>query len=536
MFTPHLSNSLTETRHIVWIIIAGILILALSGAVQAALLPLSSQLPKSILVCGVKSDQWFFPKARARWRNTLGLKTTLTSMYKSRKHTYTILPVLGLGDLLLLPVQETQWLADQPNSAVDAHELLADFLETDHTIPGSKLAHDSLHVHLISTKLTRETGNLIPIMYDEIRCSVDELWGLDSDKWKEIDAMPTVQHMIAQVVGRVFFGAPLCRNKRLQDSSLAFTQDVPLSAMLVRLTWRPLRSILALILTIPNRIHLAQFYGILKTELARRLSLYDLRQKGHETDIEEPNDFLQWSIQQAKMLDDPQHSQPHALARRLMIVNFSSIHTSSIVIMNALDDITKNPEHIDELVREITEVLAHHGGCWSRGAVADMTKLDSAMRESQRLNNGNFITVVRKVVRPDGITTPTGLHLPYGTILGVPGYGMHHDEDIYPNPNDFNPFRFSEIDDGQSEKSSGRKRKTRHSWVTTSPEYTPFGHGRYACPGRFFASTVLKILLAYLILNYDIQPLAQPPQNLWRVASQVAGLKPRFRVRRKKSE
>ncbi|KAK6216903.1 hypothetical protein QIS74_07017 [Colletotrichum tabaci] len=260
-------------------------------------------------------------------------------------------------------------------------------------------------------------------MHDETRCCVDELWGLDSDEWKEIDAMTTVQHMIAQVVGRVFFGAPLCRNKRLQDLSLAFTQDVPLSAM----------------------IHLAQIYGILKTELARRLSLYDLRQKDHEPNLEEPDDFLQWSIQQAKMLDDPQHSQPYALARRLMIVNFSSIHTSSLVIMNALGDITKNPEHIDELRREITEVLAHHGGCWSKSAVADMIKLDSAMRESQRLNNGNFITVVRKVVQPDGITTPTGFHLPYGTILGVPGYGVHHDEDIYPNPNDYRPFRFSEI-------------------------------------------------------------------------------------------
>ncbi|KAK1975429.1 cytochrome P450, partial [Colletotrichum cereale] len=383
----------------------------------------------------------------------------------------------------------------------------------DYTVPRSKLAYDSLHVHLISIKLTRETRNLIPIMCDETRCSVDEPWGLDSDEWKETDAMPTVQHMIAQVVGRVFFGAPMCRNKRLQDSSLAFTQDVPLSAMLLRLTWRPLRPILAPILTIPNRIHLAQFYGILKTELARRLSLYDLRQKGHETNIEKPNDFLQWSIQQAKMLDDPQHYQPYALARRLMIVNFCSIHPSSLVIMNALDDITKNPEQIDELLREITEVLAHHGGCWSRGAVADMTKLNSAMRESQRLNNGNFITFVRKVVQPDGITTPTGLHLPYGTILGVPGYGMHQDEDIYPNPNDYNPFRFSEIGttqnipvdekgDGQSEKSSGRR--TRHSWVTTSPQYTPFGQGRYACPRRFFALTKLKILLAYLISNYDI--------------------------------
>lgn len=367
MFTPHLSDSLTETRHIVWIIIAGIVILVFSGAVQAALLPSSSQLPRSIPVFGVGTDQWFFPKARARWRNTLGLKTTLASMYKSQKHTYTILPVLGLGDLVFLPVQETQWLADQPNSAVNAHELFADFLETDQTIPGSKLAHDSLHVHLISTKLTRETGNLIPIMYDETRCSVDELWGLNSDKWKEIGAMPTLQHIIAQVVGRVFFEDLLCRNKRLQDSSLAFTQHVPLSAMSLRLTWRPLQPILAPLPTIPNRIHLAQFHEILKTELARPLSLYDLLQKSHESDIEEPNDFLRWFIQQAKVLDDPQHSQPYALARGLIIVNFSSIHTSFLVIVNAPNDITKNPEHIDELVREIIEVLAHHGGCWSKG-------------------------------------------------------------------------------------------------------------------------------------------------------------------------
>ncbi|WYZ46838.1 hypothetical protein EsH8_IX_001063 [Colletotrichum jinshuiense] len=463
-------------------------------------------------------------------------------MYKSQKDTTTLLPVLGLGDLVFLPVREIQWLADQPGSTVSAHELFADFLETDYTIPGSKLAHDSLHVHLISTKLTRETGNLIPIMYDENQRSVDGLWGMDSHEWNEIDAMPTVQHMIAQVVGRVFFGAPLCRNKRLQDLSLAFTQDVPLSALLLRLTWRPLRPIVAPIVTIPNRIHLAKFYNILQTELASRLTLYDSRQKDHEVNLEEPNDFLQWSIQQAKVLDDPQHSHPYALARRLMVVNFSSIHTSSIVVTNALNDLAKNPKHIDELRREIAEVLERHGGVWNKSAVADLAKLDSAMRESQRLNNGNFITVIRKVVHADGITTPTGLHLPYGTIVGVPGYAVHHDENIYPDPDDYHPFRFSEmgvtqnlpIDEGgydNVEKSMGRK--TRHSWVTTSPEYTTFGHGRYACPGRFFASTGLKILLAYLIFNYDIQALAPPSQNLWRVASQVSGLKPRFRVRRR---
>jgi cytochrome P450 len=279
----------------------------------------------------------------------------------------------------------------------------------------------------------------------------------------------------------------------------------------------------------------------MKKELARRLSLYELRTKDHSADVEEPNDFLQWSIQQAKMLKDPQQSHPYSLARRLMVVNFSSIHTSSLAVTFALNDLAKDPEHIEQLRQEISESLEHHGGDWNKNSLASMTKLDSAMRESQRLNNGNFITVVRKVVHPDGVTTPSGFKLPYGTIVGVPGYAMHHDDNLYSDAEEYHPFRFSEMAAAQSKEAGGEVDgkaekllgKTRHTWVTTSPEYTPFGHGRYACPGRFFASTELKILLAYLIFHYDIQPLPPPPQNLWRVAAQVAGLKPRFRVRRR---
>jgi len=32
-----------------------------------------------------------------------------------------------------------------------------------------------------------------------------------------------------------------------------------------------------------------------------------------------------------------------------------------------------------------------------------------------------------------------------------------------------------------------------------------FGAGRHACPGRFFAAMELKVLLAYIICNYDFK-------------------------------
>lgn len=45
-----------------------------------------------------------------------------------------------------------------------------------------------------------------------------------------------------------------------------------------------------------------------------------------------------------------------------------------------------------------------------------------------------------------------------------------------------------------------------------------FGHGLHACPGRFFASNEIKILLAYLIVNYNFrfpEGSTERPKNIY---------------------
>lgn len=37
---------------------------------------------------------------------------------------------------------------------------------------------------------------------------------------------------------------------------------------------------------------------------------------------------------------------------------------------------------------------------------------------------------------------------------------------------------------------------------------------RHACPGRFFAAHVLKLMLGYMIMNYDLEPLQTRPEFL----------------------
>lgn len=62
----------------------------------------------------------------------------------------------------------------------------------------------------------------------------------------------------------------------------------------------------------------------------------------------------------------------------------------------------------------------------------------------------------------------TSLYIEKGTDIVIPIYGIHHDPDIYPNPEVFDPERFSE------ENSIGR-----HPYA-----YLPFGEGPRICIGN----------------------------------------------------
>lgn len=52
-------------------------------------------------------------------------------------------------------------------------------------------------------------------------------------------------------------------------------------------------------------------------------------------------------------------------------------------------------------------------------------------------------------------------------------------------------------------------------------------------PGRFFASQQMKLVLAYIALNYDIETIPKRPDNIWLVGSQGPPLDFKIRVRRR---
>lgn len=82
-----------------------------------------------------------------------------------------------------------------------------------------------------------------------------------------------------------------------------------------------------------------------------------------------------------------------------------------------------------------------------------------------------------------------GYHIPGGTHVGVNTSYTHMMPEHWPNPEQFDPMRFS------PEASKGRHR---FAWV-------PFGGGAHMCIGLHFATMQIRILVAHLLSRYRIE-------------------------------
>jgi len=484
-----------------------------------------------IPIIGVREGEWF-PIVRARWRNALNFKAAVLRAENEFGGRTTFLPIAGSRDVVLLPRSETQFVTDQPESVLSMHEEVMHTLQTDYTCADPSLIHNPVHHKLITTTLTNQVGNLVPDVVEETIWAFDQHWG-SPEEYKEICLYETMVKIIGGVTNRVFVGVPKCRDPELLRLGMAYAKLVPLTAQVLRSLWKPVRAAVALVSTIPVHLTTRKFTAILRPEIERRLAAYDARQRDPEDKSIEPerNDFLQWSIDQAKAGNDPHMWKTSTLATRVLLLNFAAIHTSSFSITSViLDLVASKPEYIEELRAEIQSVLAEHNGEWNKRALARMEKLDSVFRESARLNSFVTVGLPRRVVAKDGITTPSGVKIPCGATVAVPSYAVLLDDDVYPDASTFNPFRFS---DERSNQNVDYIKRAAKSFATTSTEYLAFGHGRNACPGRFFAANELKIMLAHVVLNYDFEMKESRPRNKWFGMVRVPPMQATVKIRRR---
>ncbi|KAM0549168.1 hypothetical protein ACHAPJ_009477 [Fusarium lateritium] len=273
---------------------------------------------------------------------------------------------------------------------------------------------------------------------------------------------------------------------------------------------------------------------MLVPEIKARLEAYDAQNHGTQTTKSERNNTLQWLIAQAKEIGNPKNWQVSALAQRILILNFAAIHTSTFAGTHALLDIASSPPSlVEELRLEVKTVLDHHQNQWSKRAVAQMEKLDSANRESQRKNSFVAIGVGRVVVAENGVTFPSGTHVRKGLSIVVPGYSVLQDPEVYPEPKTYQPLHFYKA---RHDIEDDYVKSAREALPTTSQDFLGWGLGRSACPSRFFASNEIKMMTAYILVQYDIEHLPERPRNTWIAQNRIPPMKATLKIRKKTSD
>lgn len=200
----------------------------------------------------------------------------------------------------------------------------------------------------------------------------------------------------------------------------------------------------------------------------------------------------------------PAESNPNDLAHLEVIVSLASIHTTQMNVVHCLYDLAAHPEYVDMLRQEIIDVAAQPGG-WSKSSYSKLRKLDSFIKESQRFSPPSMLSYHR-VMRARH-TLSDGTLLPKDAHICMPV--SHIQRENTPNADVFDGCRYE-----RKRQEPGHAHL--HQFATTAGNSLNFGHGKYACPGRFFAALEIKTVLTRLIMEYDFMfpPEQGRPNNL----------------------
>ncbi|KAJ7937373.1 cytochrome P450 [Mycena leptocephala] len=430
-------------------------------------------------------------------------------------------PLIHRWDVIISGRELVEQLRASKEEELSIQEAFNEILQTNMTM-GPNILGNPYHISVTRVGMTKNLDARFDEVRDEIACTFQDHLSLEGNEWKAIPAQATVMQVICRTGNRLFVGLPLCRNSDYLNLNFEFTISVVMAAQMINILPGFLRPIVGPWISPLNKYlrRADQHLGVLVTE---RLQMEEELGNNYPG---RPNDLISWLLDVA---EGEERTVP-ALVQRILVINFGAVHTSANVgrswyhrcqgkltfcqtFTHALFNLAAFPSSVEEMREEADRIVEEEG--WSKVSVAKMHKIDSFLRESQRYSGNSITSMGRKVVKTGGFTFSDGTTVPEGCFVNVATGPTHSNPDVYSNPDEFDAFRFYRLRTEDEEDS------LRHQFSATNLDYLAWGHGRHACPGRFFASTALKTMLAHILVNYDVKledESAGRPPNQWFAA------------------
>lgn len=305
-------------------------------------------------------------------------------------------------------------------------------------------------------------------------------------EWRALEIFPMAKRLITAANALVFFGPEVSNDPIFLKAALEYPEHLMETAEVLRL--------------LPSWIapfaapYLMRRHRALQILLDRLTPIVEARLQ-RTAPATENRDCIQFFINAAARKKQQDEWPVQRIIQVLLGIWFASVHQPAMCLFYALDDLCLHPEYTTALRDELDAANAE-----SPRDIASLSLLNGFLKESARLNPTDSISLRRKVLQP--FTLDDGTMLAKGDIACIPLRPLLQDPDIYTEALTFNPYRF--VNSGQLDKS-------KHS-ISTASDFTDaditfpiWGLGKRACPGRHYASHLLKLILAQILVHYDLK-------------------------------
>lgn len=180
----------------------------------------------------------------------------------------------------------------------------------------------------------------------------------------------------------------------------------------------------------------------------------------------------------------------HIVCTRARGIMFAAMGNTTHAVELCMLNVIANRKAYDAACEEVERVCAKLGpdSRFDQGVLAELEFLEACFYEGTRM--GVFPMNLRELMSP--FELKGGYKLPAGSYLGVSPLTIHQDSNVYPEPQEFNPWRMM--------GDEGAALRAERSW-----SYLTFGAGRHECLGRPMAETEFKLTMAELLRKYELE-------------------------------
>ncbi|XP_017758026.1 PREDICTED: probable cytochrome P450 6a14 [Eufriesea mexicana] len=175
------------------------------------------------------------------------------------------------------------------------------------------------------------------------------------------------------------------------------------------------------------------------------------------------------------------------LTSQAFVFFIAGFETSSLTISHVIIELAKKPWIQEKARAEILEVLAKTNGVITYDCIKEMKYLDACFQET--LRKYPVLLWLSRTALQDYTFPGTKISIEKGQQVFLPVRAIQRDPEIYPDPDDFDPERFSD-----------EQVKTRHPML-----FLPFGDGPRNCIGARFAKYQSKVALITVLSKFKLE-------------------------------